>query len=63
MSVAAFILIAFMLAMYVVLDGYDLGVAAITPLIARTDRQREGSMRSIGPFWNGNEVWQIEARK
>ncbi len=61
MSIAAFILIAFMLAMYVVLDGYDLGVAAITPLIARTDRQREGSMRSIGPFWNGNEVWLIAA--
>ncbi len=61
MSIAAFILIAFMLAMYVLLDGYDLGIAAITPLIARTDRQREGSMRSIGPFWNGNEVWLIAA--
>lgn len=48
-----------MLAMYVLLDGYDLGVAAITPLIARSDREREGSMRSIGPFWNGNEVWLI----
>ncbi len=59
MSTTAFALIAFMLAMYVLLDGYDLGVAAITPLIARTDRQREGSMRSIGPFWNGNEVWLI----
>ena len=61
MSIAAFILIAFMLAMYVLLDGYDLGIGAITPLIARTDRQREGSMRSIGPFWNGNEVWLIAA--
>ena len=61
MSIAAFVLIAFMLAMYVLLDGYDLGVAAITPLIARSDRQREGSMRSIGPFWNGNEVWLIAA--
>ncbi len=61
MSTAAFALIAFMLATYVLLDGYDLGVAAITPLIARGDRQREGSMRSIGPFWNGNEVWLIAA--
>lgn len=59
MSTAAFALVAFMLAMYVLLDGYDLGVAAITPLIARSDAQREGSMRSIGPFWNGNEVWLI----
>lgn len=61
MSIAAFVLIAFMLAMYVLLDGYDLGVASITPLVARTDREREGSMHSIGPFWNGNEVWLIAA--
>ena len=59
MSTAAFALIAFILAMYVLLDGYDLGVGAITPLIARSDREREASMRSIGPFWNGNEVWLI----
>jgi cytochrome bd ubiquinol oxidase subunit II len=61
MSVAAFIVIAFMLAMYVLLDGYDLGVATVTPLVARTDAEREGSMHSIGPFWNGNEVWLIAA--
>lgn len=61
MSIAAFVLIAFMLTVYVLLDGYDLGVATITPLVARSDRQREGSMRSIGPFWNGNEVWLIAA--
>jgi cytochrome bd ubiquinol oxidase subunit II len=59
MSIVAFIVIAFMLTMYVLLDGYDLGVAAITPLVARTDREHEGSMQSIGPFWNGNEVWLI----
>ncbi|HTU69593.1 MAG TPA: cytochrome d ubiquinol oxidase subunit II [Candidatus Baltobacteraceae bacterium] len=61
MSIAAFTLIAFMLAMYVLLDGYDLGVATITPLVARSDRERAGSMESIGPFWNGNEVWLIAA--
>jgi len=61
MNVAAFVVIAFMLTAYVLLDGYDLGVATITPLIARSDREREGSMRSIGPFWNGNEVWLIAA--
>ncbi len=59
MSVLAFAVIAFMLTMYVLLDGYDLGVASITPFVARSDREREGSMRSIGPFWNGNEVWII----
>ncbi|MGD0969041.1 MAG: cytochrome d ubiquinol oxidase subunit II [Candidatus Aquilonibacter sp.] len=61
MSIVAFVVIAFMLTMYVLLDGYDLGAATVTPLFARTDAQREGSMRSIGPFWNGNEVWIIAA--
>lgn len=61
MSVAAFIAIAFLLTMYVLLDGYDLGVAAIAPLIARDDRERAAAMASIGPFWNGNEVWLIAA--
>jgi cytochrome bd ubiquinol oxidase subunit II len=59
MNVAAFWLIAVMLAAYVMLDGYDLGVAAITPFVARTDRERLISMQSIGPFWNGNEVWLL----
>jgi cytochrome bd ubiquinol oxidase subunit II len=59
MSVVAFVVVAFMLTVYVLLDGYDLGVASITPFVARSDREREGSMRSIGPFWNGNEVWII----
>jgi cytochrome bd ubiquinol oxidase subunit II len=61
MSVVAFFLIACMLAIYVMLDGYDLGVAAITPLVARTDDERRACMRAIGPFWNGNEVWLIAA--
>jgi cytochrome bd ubiquinol oxidase subunit II len=58
-SVAAFWLLAFMLTVYVLLDGYDLGVAMITPFVARSDEERLASMRSIGPFWNGNEVWLI----
>jgi cytochrome d ubiquinol oxidase subunit II len=50
-----------MLSTYVLLDGYDLGVAAITPFVARNERERLASMQSIGPFWNGNEVWLIAA--
>ena len=61
MSVAAFAAIAFLLTTYVVLDGYDLGVGAIAPLVARGDRERAAAMASIGPFWNGNEVWLIAA--
>jgi len=61
MNAAAFVLLAAMIAMYVVLDGYDLGVAAVSPLVARNGEQRAAAMASIGPFWNGNEVWLIAA--
>jgi cytochrome d ubiquinol oxidase subunit II len=61
MNVAGFCVIVFMITMYVMLDGYDLGVAAGAPLIARSDRERAAAMASIGPFWNGNEVWLIAA--
>ncbi len=59
LATVAFAVIAFMLTAYVLLDGYDLGIAAISPLIARTDRERASTMAAIGPFWNGNEVWLI----
>jgi len=61
MSIAAFIILAAMIAVYVILDGFDLGVAAITPFIARSESERAASMHAIGPFWNGNEVWLIAA--
>lgn len=61
MSTLAFVLLAVMLAAYILLDGFDLGIAAITPIVARTAKEREASMRAIGPFWNGNEVWLIAA--
>ncbi|HZY99551.1 MAG TPA: cytochrome d ubiquinol oxidase subunit II, partial [Candidatus Baltobacteraceae bacterium] len=56
-----FCVIAFMLTAYVLLDGFDLGVAAVAPFIARDERERGAAMASIGPFWNGNEVWLIAA--
>ena len=61
MNVLAFALIGFMLTAYVLLDGFDLGIGALTPFVARTDAERAASMQAIGPFWNGNEVWLIAA--
>lgn len=61
MNVAAFILIAAMLAAYVVLDGWDLGVGTIYLFLARTDRERAASLAAIAPFWNGNEVVLVAA--
>ncbi len=43
---------------YAVLDGFDLGVGALH-LFARTDEQRRIFLNSIGPVWDGNEVWIV----
>jgi cytochrome bd ubiquinol oxidase subunit II len=56
-----FVLVAFMLTMYVLLDGFDLGSGAIHPFVAKDDRERRLVLRSIGPVWDGNEVWIIAA--
>jgi cytochrome d ubiquinol oxidase subunit II len=60
-SVVAFCLLAGMLSVYVILDGYDLGASAISPLLAKTREERDAIVASIGPFWSGNEVWLVAA--
>jgi cytochrome d ubiquinol oxidase subunit II len=52
-------LVAVMLAMYVVLDGFDIGAGIIHLFVARTDQERRTVIRAIGPVWDGNEVWLI----
>jgi cytochrome bd ubiquinol oxidase subunit II len=54
-----FIFVALMIAMYVLLDGFDLGAGAIHLVAARDDRERRKVIRAIGPVWDGNEVWLI----
>jgi cytochrome d ubiquinol oxidase subunit II len=56
-----FIIVAVMIAVYVVLDGFDLGAGAIYLLVARNDDDRRKILRSIGPVWDGNEVWLLAA--
>jgi cytochrome bd ubiquinol oxidase subunit II len=56
-----FCLVAFMLAGYVVLDGFDIGAGILHLWIARTDAERRVVIRSIGPVWSGNEVWLVAA--
>jgi len=56
-----FCLVAAMLAIYVVLDGFDLGVGVLHLLVARNDAERRLVLRSIGPVWDGNEVWLLAA--
>jgi cytochrome bd ubiquinol oxidase subunit II len=61
LNTAWFLLLAFMLAGYAVLDGFDLGVGAIHLLVGRDRAERARLIDSIGPVWNGNEVWLLGA--
>ncbi len=54
-----FCLVAIMIAGYVVLDGFDLGAGIIHLFVARTDQERQLVLRTIGPVWDGNEVWLL----
>src|SRR5271156_4393944 len=56
-----FCLVAVMVAAYVVLDGFDLGVGIVYLFVARNDAERRTVLKSIGPFWDGNEVWLLAA--
>lgn len=61
MGTVWFCLVAIMIAMYVLLDGFDLGAGAVHLLIAKTDVERRQVLASIGPVWDGNEVWLVAA--
>ena len=54
-----FLLVATMLVGYVVLDGFDIGVGVLHLLLARTEDERLTLLRTIGPVWDGNEVWLV----
>src|SRR5438876_7004043 len=54
-----FCLVALMIAIYVLLDGFDLGAGAIHLFVAKTDEERRQVLASIGPVWDGNEVWLL----
>jgi len=56
-----FMIVAVMVAAYVVLDGFDLGAGVIYLGAARTPAERQAIMRAIGPVWDGNEVWLLAA--
>ncbi len=54
----AALVVAVAVAMYVVLDGFDLGVGILFPFVPRED-ERDQMMNSVAPFWDGNETWLI----
>jgi len=48
-------------AVYFVLDGFDLGIGTLSPFIAKNESDKRAVYNSMGPYWNGNEVWLITA--
>jgi len=54
-----FWLVAVMIVGYVVLDGFDLGVGVLHLFLVRNEAERRATLASIGPVWDGNEVWLI----
>jgi cytochrome d ubiquinol oxidase subunit II len=56
-----FSFIALLWAGFFVLEGFDFGVGMVVPFLGRDDVERRVLRRTIGPFWDGNEVWLITA--
>ena len=56
-----FCLVALMIAAYVLLDGFDLGAGILHLFVAKTDDERRQVLASVGPVWDGNEVWLLAA--
>ncbi len=54
-----FVILNVLLIGYAILDGFDLGAGILHPFVARTDKERRLVMNSIGPLWDGNEVWLV----
>jgi cytochrome d ubiquinol oxidase subunit II len=54
-----FWIVAVMIVAYVVFDGFDIGVGILHLFVARSEPERQISVRSIGPVWDGNEVWLV----
>lgn len=59
LQVLWYVLFVAIITAYVVLDGFDLGVGMLHPVVPRDDTERRLSLNSIGPVWDGNEVWLV----
>ncbi|HTP40220.1 MAG TPA: cytochrome d ubiquinol oxidase subunit II [Steroidobacteraceae bacterium] len=53
------LLLGILLAGFAIMDGFDLGAAILLPFVARTDAERRVAINTVGPVWEGNQVWLI----
>jgi len=56
-----FVLWGVLWAVYFMLDGFDFGTGALMPFLAKNEEEKRAMYHSLGPFWDGNEVWLITA--
>src|SRR5678816_2159046 len=61
LQIVWFVLIAVLWSGYFLLEGFDFGVGMLLPFVPRTERERGAMFQSIGPVWDGNEVWLVVA--
>ena len=61
LSTLWFVIVAFFWTGFFVLEGFDFGVGALHRLVGRTEVERRVAINTIGPFWDGNEVWLVVA--
>lgn len=61
LNTVCFLLFAFLFAGFLVLEGFDYGVAMLLPFVAGTDPERQAVLATLAPVWEGNEIWLIAA--
>ena len=61
LKVIWWVLIGVLLIGFAVTDGFDMGVTALLRVVGRTDAERRVMLNSVGPHWDGNQVWFITA--
>src|SRR4051794_20319352 len=59
LRVVWWLLLGVLLVGFAVSDGFDLGVGALLPFVGRTDTERRIAINTIGPVWEGNQVWLV----
>ncbi len=61
LAIVWFVLIAVLWIGYLVLEGFDFGVGMLLPVLGRSEKERRVVINTIGPVWDGNEVWLLTA--
>ncbi|HNT25009.1 MAG TPA: cytochrome d ubiquinol oxidase subunit II [Anaerolineales bacterium] len=61
LNIVWFVLIAVLYTGFFVLEGFDFGVGILLPFLGKTDTERRSIINTIGPHWDGNEVWLVTA--